>query len=90
MRRILIFLITCSCIISLCSLKVFSADDSLSWYCVRNKDHRQPRADANMSFVEEYDGYYVDKDHGDDVDDKVRSEERRVGKECRSRWSPDH
>ena len=21
---------------------------------------------------------------------KVRSEERRVGKECRSRWSPDH
>src|SRR5690242_21510925 len=23
-------------------------------------------------------------------DFKVRSEERRVGKECRSRWSPDH
>src|SRR2546427_11632584 len=22
--------------------------------------------------------------------DRVRSEERRVGKECRSRWSPDH
>src|SRR2546429_9407802 len=22
--------------------------------------------------------------------DKIRSEERRVGKECRSRWSPDH
>ena len=24
------------------------------------------------------------------VEDKVRSEERRVGKECRSRWSPYH
>ena len=24
------------------------------------------------------------------VDDKGRSEERRVGKECRSRWSPYH
>ena len=24
------------------------------------------------------------------ADDIVRSEERRVGKECRSRWSPDH
>src|SRR5437016_12401415 len=24
------------------------------------------------------------------VSDKVRSEERRVGKECRSRWAPDH
>src|SRR3712207_1261041 len=24
------------------------------------------------------------------LDQRVRSEERRVGKECRSRWSPDH
>ena len=26
----------------------------------------------------------------DTVDHKFRSEERRVGKECRSRWSPYH
>ena len=25
-----------------------------------------------------------------DLEDSVRSEERRVGKECRSRWSPYH
>ena len=25
-----------------------------------------------------------------DAEDAVRSEERRVGKECRSRWSPYH
>ena len=25
-----------------------------------------------------------------DVENKIRSEERRVGKECRSRWSPYH
>ena len=24
------------------------------------------------------------------IDDEFRSEERRVGKECRSRWSPYH
>ena len=24
------------------------------------------------------------------IDRKIRSEERRVGKECRSRWSPYH
>ena len=24
------------------------------------------------------------------IEDNVRSEERRVGKECRSRWSPYH
>ena len=25
-----------------------------------------------------------------ELHEQVRSEERRVGKECRSRWSPDH
>src|SRR3712207_9207953 len=29
-------------------------------------------------------------DHDDQGDDGERSEERRVGKECRSRWSPYH
>ena len=39
--------------------------------------------------------YYVDSLGGDDnnagtAENKARSEERRVGKECRSRWSPYH
>ena len=29
-------------------------------------------------------------DHGDIGHAQLRSEERRVGKECRSRWSPYH
>src|SRR2546427_5128640 len=33
-------------------------------------------------------GYYGDR--GDEVLTEDRSEERRVGKECRSRWSPYH
>ena len=32
----------------------------------------------------------MDRDAIADVIDIVRSEERRVGKECRSRWSPYH
>src|SRR5205823_11348732 len=32
-------------------------------------------------------GGAADPDRGDDI---RRSEERRVGKECRSRWSPEH
>ena len=28
--------------------------------------------------------------HAPEEDEPKRSEERRVGKECRSRWSPDH
>src|SRR3989475_792233 len=33
---------------------------------------------------------FTDTKRGQIVVDKVRSEERRVGKECRSRWSPYH
>ena len=29
-------------------------------------------------------------ENGEDCLEKLRSEERRVGKECRSRWSPYH
>lgn len=71
MKRILIFLITCSCIISLCSAPAFASGGSFSWYCVRNKEHKQPRADVNMSFIENYGGYYVDKKHGDGAEEKV-------------------
>ena len=33
---------------------------------------------------------YLGKDIGFDFNEMKRSEERRVGKECRSRWSPYH
>ena len=36
------------------------------------------------------DNYFVEKKIIDGLDDIIRSEERRVGKECRSRWSPYH
>src|SRR3712207_6850374 len=32
----------------------------------------------------------LDRDAAPELGDTVRSEERRVGKECRSRWSPYH
>ena len=32
----------------------------------------------------------IEKNHVEDTYEAVRSEERRVGKECRSRWSPYH
>ena len=45
--------------------------DSYSWYCVRNKEHKQPVLDTEMRFVEEYGGYHVDKIHGDACAEKV-------------------
>lgn len=71
MKKILFFLLSSLCIISLCLLSVVAENQTYSWYCVRNKDHKQPQAESEMSFIEEYGGYYVDKKHGDDSEDKV-------------------
>jgi peptidoglycan-N-acetylmuramic acid deacetylase len=38
---------------------------------VHRKDHKQPTVGSDISFVEKYDGYYLDKKHGDECEDKV-------------------
>ena len=48
-----------------------------------------------MSFVDKFKGIFVTEDDDyeeEELQDEIisRSEERRVGKECRSRWSPYH
>ena len=43
----------------------------MGWYCKRNNTHKQPIADASISYVEEFGGYYIDHNHGDDCDDRV-------------------
>lgn len=42
-----------------------------NWYCVHRKDHLQPSADPQFRFIETLDGYYIDKQNGDDCEDKV-------------------
>ncbi len=46
-------------------------EGSISWYCKRNKEHKQPLADPELRVVERYDGYYIDHRHNDDAADKV-------------------
>lgn len=50
---------------------VSAKDTCMSWYCVRNKEHKQPLADAALRVVEKYDGYYIDHRHGDAAEEKV-------------------
>ena len=52
--------------------------ESLDIYLNDRKVGRLDDDNGSLSFV--YDAVYLSS----------RSEERRVGKECRSRWSPDH
>ena len=52
------------------SISAYAASE-MHWYCKRNKDHKQPSVDTDMSFIEKCGGFYVDKNHGDDCDEKV-------------------
>ncbi len=63
----------CLCIISLCAsgVGIHASGGSYSWYCKRKSDHTQPRPDKALEFIEQYDGYYVDKKHGDSNKEKV-------------------
>ncbi len=63
----------CLCIISLCAsgVGIHASGGSYSWYCKRKSDHTQPRPDKALEFIEQYDGYYVDKKHGDSDKEKV-------------------
>ena len=59
------------CLILCLTIPCYGKNESISWYCIRNKDHRQPVADQRLSVVESHEGYYVDKKHGDSSSDKV-------------------
>ena len=45
--------------------------EAQGWYAVRNKEHKQPRLDAAQQIIEKYGGYYVDKRHSDNDEEKV-------------------
>ena len=69
-RYIITFLITI--ILFILAFDVIAKDSSVfHWYCIRNKEHKQPCCDANMSFIENHNGYYIDKNHGDTCKEKI-------------------
>ena len=71
MLKKITLLLSVMLLLSLSSLKAFSATQSFDWYCIRTKDHTQPTVDKNFEFISNYGGYYVDKDHSDNSSDKV-------------------
>lgn len=52
-------------------INVSAKDVTYNWFCVHRKDHLQPKADPTISFIEDYSGYYIDKNHGDNCSEKV-------------------
>ena len=48
-----------------------SASGAINWYCIRNKNHKQPVLDSTLGVVEGRDAFGFDTSHGDNNSDKV-------------------
>lgn len=73
-KKLIMKMIRRACILlTLCTLLCInaSADSALHWYCKRNTEHQQPVLDSQLSCIEQHQGIYVDKLHGDNSEDKV-------------------
>ena len=55
-----------------------------------NESEMTERDDVISIFAPEHTDFFCNSGAEAEEGDAVRSEERRVGKECRSRWSPYH
>ena len=71
MKKRYFLTLLCLCMAILLCIPASAVTDCYRWYCVRQKDHRQPTADANMQWIRDFGGCYVDPVHGDENEDKV-------------------
>lgn len=55
----------------LCTMQISADTGAISWYTVRNKAHRQPIFGRDLSVVEEYNGFFIDRKHTAQEGDKV-------------------
>ena len=69
-KRFFSLFISAALVFALC-VNVSATRGAIGWYCVHRSDHKQPIADDAISYIEDFGGYYIDKNHGDDSSDKV-------------------
>ena len=71
MKKTGIMLLTACLLFSFSMTAVGAQSNELSWYCTRQKAHRQAIAAPELRFVEELGSYYIDHAHGDSDSDRV-------------------
>ena len=73
MKRIIRILSASLCFC--CATSVYAARDATkayNWYCCHVSDGSQPSCDAEMNFINDYNGYYIDTKNADpNAEDKV-------------------
>ena len=72
MKKTVLFFLLFAILICGFALPIQAQSVRHQWYCKHVKDHIQPTLDKKLEFIEEYDGYYVDRQHTDaNATDKV-------------------
>ncbi len=72
MKKTVLFLLSVTLFVACCVSPSFAASSGYSWYCAHVKGHVQPSIGSDVAFVEELDGYFLDRGHSDPNDvDKV-------------------
>lgn len=69
-RKIPFFILTFTLIFT-CLLTCVNASEPISWYCIRNKGHRQPKLDETLSLIKGHNAIFTDEAHGDENNEKV-------------------
>lgn len=70
MKKVFTLCLVLTLLVTLALVSV-SASGELRWYCKPNDTHTQPQLPSEFSFIEDYGGVYLDREHGDDCADKV-------------------
>lgn len=70
-RHVFALMISLLLVFNMTLLPISATSGCIDWYCVRNKDHRQPTLSSDLAVIEKYGGIHADRSHGDMCDDKV-------------------
>ena len=54
-----------------CMMQIGAKAPALSWYCVRQKAHKQPQIEKDFAFAEDLNAYFIDHLHNDANPEKV-------------------
>ncbi|MBE6629257.1 MAG: delta-lactam-biosynthetic de-N-acetylase [Ruminococcaceae bacterium] len=71
MRRVLSYSLLLLLAAIFCMMQISAAGGGMSWYCVRQKAHRQPVIERDFSFIEDCGGYFIDHAHNEQNAEKV-------------------
>lgn len=75
MKKI-IFKIVCVCLVVVFAISASGVENhdmakAYSWYCVRNKNNMMPKIAPELSFIKQYDGFWIDNSLSDDSEERI-------------------